>query len=885
MPGKKTSIEYLWELKNFKPNDNQREAILHTEGPLFLTAGPGSGKTRVLLWRTCNLIVFHGVKPEEIFLSTFTEKAALQLKDGLRILLGMITNETGQPFDISKMALGTVHSICRSLITDRRFSEGVTRKHPPVLMDSLSQYFKIYNRFYWAQLCLAGGFTDETTANIEINQYFLGSTSQSKHNAVLNIIGLFNRFSEESLNPDIVRTSDATLTKMLRMYRAYLDELNSHPLSKQVDFSLLQKLAYDQINSFAEAALVFKYIIIDEYQDINAIQEKIFFNLAQGNKNICVVGDDDQALYRFRGATVENLVEFEDRCINAIGIKPRRIDLAINYRSRKNIIDTYTSFINLTDWSKQKPLKGYYRIHDKNIQAHSTDTEPSVVVSTHARAENVYKEIADFIYQLKINDKIKDYSQCAFLFPAMKNNTRVNGFRQAFELVNEENNLRGTPNELKIYAPRAGRFLDIDEAMAIWGLMLLIFERPHYGDTQNQNLRQFRQWMFNCIGYANALCNDDPLLKQYIADRKADLELIAKDYQILLQVVTKNNLNIKDPFKYSMIRTFAEEPGLSSKGKKNLSNKFFTDIVRKREQDGNPYTLQYIINRSTSVDWSVLDLFYQLNGFRHFRDMYALAQSGTDEGPICNLGLITQYLSRFMEEYSPIITASFMENDKFAHSLFSSYTYALYRLGESEYEDVEDPFPKGRISFLTIHQSKGLEFPVVVLGSVDKREREADIKELVVRELLEKEGEPLDRIAKFDNMRMFYVALSRAKNLLVLPRISTTRSQNTVPRPDQVYATEEFKTLFVNKNLTPIPDYDLNTLPAAEMDREDLGKSYSYTTDYLNYERCPRQYMIMRKYGFVASRSQTMLFGSLVHQTIEDLHHLLINERKKGATI
>ena len=885
MPGKKTSIEHLWELKNFKPNDNQREAILHTEGPLFLTAGPGSGKTSVLLWRTCNLIVFHGVKPEEIFLSTFTEKAALQLKDGLRILLGMVTNETGQPFDISKMALGTVHSICRSLITDRRFSEGVTRKHPPVLMDSLSQYFKIYNRFYWGQLCLAGGFTDETVANIEINQYFLGSISQSKHNAVLNIIGLFNRFSEESLNPDTVHTSDATLTKMLRMYRAYLDELNSHPLNKQVDFSLLQKLAYDQIDSFVETSSVFKHIIIDEYQDTNAIQEKIFFNLAKGNKNICVVGDDDQALYRFRGATVENLVEFEDRCNNAIGIKPRRIDLAINYRSRKNIIDTYTSFINLTDWSKQKPLKGYYRIHDKNIQAHSTDAEPSVVVSTHARAENVYKEIANFIYQLKINDKIKDYSQCAFLFPAMKNNTRVNGFRQAFELVNEENNLHGTPNELKIYAPRAGRFLDIDEAMAVWGLMLLIFERPHYGDTQNQNLRQFRQWMFNCIGYANTLCNDDPLLKQYIADRKADLELIAKDYQILLQVVAKNNLNIKDPFKYSMIRTFAEASGLSSKGKKNLSNKFFTDIIRKREKDGNPYTLQYIINRSTSVDWSVLDLFYQLNGFRHFRDMYALAQNGTDEGPICNLGLITQYLSRFMEEYSPIITASFIENDKFAHSLFSSYTYALYRLGESEYEDVEDPFPKGRISFLTIHQSKGLEFPVVVLGSVDKREREADIKELIVRELLEKEGEPLDRIAKFDNMRMFYVALSRAKNLLVLPRISTTRSQNNLPRPDQIYATEEFKTLFSSNNFTAIPDYDLNTLPTAEMDREDLGKSYSYTTDYLNYERCTRQYMIMRKYGFVASRSQTMLFGSLVHQTIEDLHHLLINERKKGATV
>lgn len=849
--------------------------------PLFLTAGPGSGKTRVLLWRTLNLLVFHEVKPEEIFLSTFTEKAALQLKEGLRSLLGLVTNETGRPFDISRMSLGTVHSICQSLIVDRRFSEGGARKHPPYLMDSLSQYFKLYHLSYWVRLCLAAGFESENSANTEINDYFTGFASQSRHNAVTNIIALFNRFSEESLNPEDCSTSDGTLTKLLRMYSAYLIDLDKDPYVKQVDFSLLQKSAFDHISSHATGASVFKHIIIDEYQDTNAIQEKIFFHLAKGNKNICVVGDDDQALYRFRGATVENLVEFETRCLDNIGVKPKRIDLDINYRSRKGIVDTYTSFIKLTDWRKSKPHKGYYRIHDKSIKAASVDTQPSVITSSHTRAEGVYNEIAEFVYKLKTEKKIEDYSQCAFLFPAMKGNVRVGGYRQAFDSVNEKYRLHGTPNELKIYAPRAGRFLEVDEAIAVWGLMLLIFERPHYGDTKNQSLIQFRQWMFNCIAFANDLCSHDPILKQYIEDRKSDLAIIKKDYEILLKIVSKHKLDVKEPFKYSMIRTFAEAMGLSAKGKKNLSNKFFTDIIRKREQEGTPFTIEYIINRSTSVDWSILDLFYQINSFRHFRDMYELAQKGIDEGPICNLGLITQYLSRFMEEYSPIITAAYISEEKFAHSFFSSYSYALYRLGESEYEDAEDPFPKGRISFLTIHQSKGLEFPVVVLGSVDKREREADMKELIVRELLQKEGEPLEKISKFDNMRMFYVALSRAKNLLVLPRISTTRKGDCVPRADQLYATDEFKTFLTTNNFTAIPSFDMKTLQSSSFDKEDLGKAYSYTADYLNYERCPRQYMIFRKYGFVASRSQTMLFGSLVHQTIEDLHHLLIHERNK----
>src|SRR5260221_7100892 len=96
------SLEQLWQDVGFIPNSNQREAILHVDGPLYLPAGPGSGKTRVLLWRTLNLCVFHEVNLEQIYLSTFTEKAAFQLKEGLRMLFGIVTNQTGIPYDISK---------------------------------------------------------------------------------------------------------------------------------------------------------------------------------------------------------------------------------------------------------------------------------------------------------------------------------------------------------------------------------------------------------------------------------------------------------------------------------------------------------------------------------------------------------------------------------------------------------------------------------------------------------------------------------------------------------------------------------------------------------------------------------------------------------------
>lgn len=849
---KKITIEKLWQIKNFKPNENQEKAILYTEGPLLLTAGPGSGKTRVLLWRTLNLIVFHDVKPEEIFLSTFTEKAALQLKNGLYNLLGIVTNETNIHYDLAKMSLGTVHSICRRFLTDKRFSEKGSKKQSFRLLDELSQYLKIYDKSYWKELIAAGGFPGGDEANRAITAYLNGKETISRHSAVAECIALFNRFSEESIDPGKVKTKDKTLSSLLKMYDYY-----QNSMALEVDLSFLQQAAYKRVISRNDGNKVFRHIIIDEYQDTNAIQEKLFFALAEGHKNICVVGDDDQSLYRFRGSTVENLVEFEKRCYSFIKKKPERIDLNINYRSRNNIVRIYTDFIEKIDWKKKAPQKGHYRIADKDIKAHSTDRGPSVIVSKKNKGEYVYEEIARLVYELKKKGKIKDYNECAFLFPYLKDSSRVEGFKKAFSDL-------GIP----VYAPRAGNFLKVDEAMAVWGLFLKIFDRPESSFNFGA-MAQFSEWMDKCISFADDLCIKDSSLSQYIEDRKQEIETVLYDYNLLLKTIKNKGWKVETPFNMKMADTLVKTEGLSEKAKKHLRNAFFRKIIQRKLDDGQSVTLKYIISRLTSLDWSVLDLFYQLNGFRYFIKMYELAEEGKDEGHVCNLGLITQYLARFMEENNPIITASFLSGGMFGRVFFSSYTYALFRRGESEFEDPEDPFPKGRVPFITIHQAKGLEFPAVVLGSVFKKVREADIKEKIIRDLLGKQGEPLEKISLFDNMRMFYVALSRAKNLLILPRYTYGSS-----------ATDEFKKLFTKFNFPETGEIDISSVPEHISKDEDPQKAYSYTGDYLGYEKWPRNYMIFHKYGFVPSRSQTMFFGSLVHQTIEDLHNMLINERQ-----
>lgn len=870
------NLETLWKFSGFKPNDQQRDAIRHVDGPLYLTAGPGSGKTRVLLWRTVNLIVFHGMKPEEIYLSTFTEKAAHQLKEGLRGLLGYATSINGQQYDLSKMYIGTVHSLCHRILIDRRkFLQDFHSSPTPSLLDELGQYFHVSKTRNWRRLHEALNLEESDDNNQFINQVF-NSRFQSKHSAVTSCISFFNRCSEECLEPrDIIARLDDSdenlrryfkgnsleseqLVQAYTLYQAYRESLIRNEKIRNTDFSLLQQEAYKVLLAREETGHIFKHVIIDEYQDTNTIQERIFFRLAQGYKNICVVGDDDQALYRFRGATVENFVDFPARSAKYLNLEPSRISLSINYRSRKKIVDFYTDFMEHADWRRDSDNGGYYRVMDKDIQAHNKDDELSIVASTPGSPEDVSSEIAQLVRSLIDQKKVEDPSQIAFLYPSLKSSA-VEYMRNALEAQG-----------LRVYAPRAGRFLEVDESYDVFGLIALILGLPEIQGSWGGDYGNFADWLQQIEDNAKQLTKQDPSLKKYVMGKRDEVSRACKDFLVLKRVIESENWALSEPYDMALMKhKLLRAPGLSETGKKLLGSAYLDRTVERRLKEGKPFSLDYILKRVTSLDWSLLDLFYRLTGFNHFKQMFDLAESGEDEGPICNLSLITQYLARFGDEFMPMLTADLLVDSIFHRVFYFSFLFSIFRLGESEYEDAEDPFPKGRIPFLTVHQSKGLEFPVVVLGNPRRKLHDAGFVEKAIFPFCENEnGEPLTRQAEFDAMRMFYVALSRAQNLLVIAHFKG-RGQAT---------NEPFKTL-LDDHFPRIPQLKINTMPEYESNENELPKMYSYTADYLSYKKCPRQYMIFRKYGFVPSRAQTMFFGSLVHQTLEDLHHEIIRRR------
>src|SRR5258708_580643 len=168
-----------------------------------------------------------------------------------------------------------------------------------------------------------------------------------------------------------------TMRSLLDMYGKSGDALeNAYP--PITDFDLLQQAALkaldelDRVTGTNRSGQIFKHVIIDEYQDTNTIQETLIFRFSSCHRNICVVGDDDQALYRFRGATVENFVQFPERCVRHLAKKPKTIPLERNYRSRKSIVTFYSDFIchPTCDWRRDGNRKSSYRV-PKDLAAQS----------------------------------------------------------------------------------------------------------------------------------------------------------------------------------------------------------------------------------------------------------------------------------------------------------------------------------------------------------------------------------------------------------------------------------------------------------------------------------------------------------------------------------
>ncbi len=347
-------------------NDKQKEAVLATDGPVLILAGAGSGKTRVLTHRIAYLIEQCGVNPWNIMAITFTNKAAGEMKERVQDLVG---------FGSDSIWVSTFHSSCVRIL--RRYADRL----------GYDNSFTIYD-------------TDDSKSVMkDICKKLQIDTKQLKERTIL---GAISSAKNEGILPDDYRMAAIGDYNKTKIANAYIEYQNTLLKNNAMDFDDLLVNAVELFKSNPDVLQnyqeKFLYIMVDEYQDTNSIQFEFIRLLAGSRRNLCVVGDDDQSIYKFRGANIRNILDFE-----TIYPEAKVIKLEQNYRSTQTVLDAANAVISNNINRKSKALwtdKGMgNRIHFRQF-----DTAVE-------EAEYIAYDIAG-----KKNQGVADYKDCAVLY-------------------------------------------------------------------------------------------------------------------------------------------------------------------------------------------------------------------------------------------------------------------------------------------------------------------------------------------------------------------------------------------------------------------------------------------------------------------------------------
>jgi DNA helicase-2/ATP-dependent DNA helicase PcrA len=322
-------------------NPEQRQAVLHVGGPLLILAGAGSGKTRVITSRVAYLVGDGHAAPEEVLAVTFTNKAAEEMRTRVETLLGS---------DCSRMWVSTFHSLCARLLRREAPAIGLTRDF--VIYDSSDQLTVV----------------KQALKELHVDDSFIQPRA-----ALSRISTAKNRME----GPDVVAAAASWNRRDEQIAKVYAYYLNALKESHALDFDdLLLKTVelFEQSERVREKySTQFRFVMVDEYQDTNRPQYLLIRRLAGGHRNLCVVGDPDQSIYKWRGADLKNILDFEHDFPEATIVKLER-----NYRSTQIILDAASAVISQNRNRKDKHLwtdrKGgerilYYRGSDELEEA------------------------------------------------------------------------------------------------------------------------------------------------------------------------------------------------------------------------------------------------------------------------------------------------------------------------------------------------------------------------------------------------------------------------------------------------------------------------------------------------------------------------------------
>ena len=376
----------------------QLDLIGSLDGPTLGVAGPGAGKTLTLALRAANILLLGKAEPGELLLCTYNADAAGELRQRF----DAVTSAADYGVSAGRTRVCTIHSLCGRLLAEHPERVGLRRGFR--LLDGDRQSVLLHQRF------------DDVFGPdlVELE----GRGWRKPAAVVKNALKYFERICDEVINPrDLTRSRGAFVAAVGRCYRRYarllLDE-------NAADFAHLQAwadLLLDDDEVAGEISGGVRYVMCDEYQDTSHVQERILTRVSEAHGNLCAVGDEDQSLYRFRGATVRNILGFSRRFPDC-----RVVELTVNYRSHPDIVSAYDRWMGSADWSNPDPAGAPFR-HAKTIVPHDPsgyDDHPAVIAIDGQGPDDEGEQLGALLRFLKVRGVIAGYDRVALLLHSVQ---------------------------------------------------------------------------------------------------------------------------------------------------------------------------------------------------------------------------------------------------------------------------------------------------------------------------------------------------------------------------------------------------------------------------------------------------------------------------------
>lgn len=719
----------------------EQEAIVkHPDGAGWVLAGPGSGKTEVLTILVLRLLYVDNdpgiqdarVVPDSILVTTFTEKAARNLEDriaGMRNRL-LAVDPTLAEVDVSKLRIGTLHGLCNDLLQEFRAHNYQNVR----LMDEFEQALFLREHL---SLIKQPDTPSEIAFWREFPYLFTPQQWQptrtyapNRWNSTRAIVKLLSRLVEDRVSIDDLKTSgNPQLMRLAELYEEYCDLLVTN---FRCDFSELQARFLEFLDTPIGQAFRdgdgtpgkpgIEWVLVDEYQDTNPMQEEIYFKLAaNAPHNLVVVGDDDQAMYRFRGGSVECMVTFRDACQSYLGMDPasvREYPLVSNFRSHAEIVEFFDEYINafpvMTNPGARAPKPSI------NPRSSITGTYPAVSTLGGGNLGAVADEFAVMVKGLIDRGVVSDPSECCLLLKSTKESPNNAGkYVEALERQG-----------LAVYNPRNKSFTTQEEVQGILGGILALVDPD-------------RRYAL-LPGNSNSVPSEEAALRATFAD-------LCAAHPALQDYVNR------------AVQSVRNEPGA-----------YFSAGLQE--------LLYYLISHEPFSIWQQ-DPVRRARMAKITKLLEAFASM-----PVINpqTGLPRPNVTR-----GNLRASSHFPGEVVGGWLGSFYHLFVGYVMQSGFDDEEDGdviCPLGMVPVMTMHQSKGLEFPFVFVGHMNESPKiqashqlETLFSAYPANPARTFTRAPEIERAEMDLIRQYYVAYSRAKYALVLMGSNAQLDGNGVP--------------------------------------------------------------------------------------------------------